>query len=55
MTPFYLKNTEKRVFVLKVEFYSQNNQNIKKILKAYKNNDIILAVIEFFDIFKEEL
>ena len=43
------------VFVLKVEFYSQNNQNVQKRLKLYKNNDIIMAVIEFFDIFKEDL
>ena len=31
-------------FVLKVEFYSQNNQNKKKELKAFKNNVIIGAV-----------
>jgi len=41
--------------VLKVEFYSQNNQKYKILLKLYKNNGIIWAVIEIFDIFKEEL
>jgi hypothetical protein len=45
----------KFVFVLKVEFYGQNNQNNKKRLKLYKKDVIILAVIEIFDIFKEEL